>query len=176
MRTVDAAARVIGFVAALDARFGRSSEVGLVGFVESDLQRDRDDDGGITFVGLGDDVEALDRAGVVDARPPTIRGDDLEHVERVDEVVEEIVEAYAADPLIFRGPYERPLLETEVVALGRSRADVGALTMPVLVCHGSEDPFVDYGTSLAAVESMPSHDKTIRLHDGARHERPPKPP
>ncbi len=80
------------------------------------------------------------------------------------------VEAYATDPLIYRGRYKRPLLEAEVVALDRFRADIDQLTMPVLFCHGTDDPFVDYRTSLAAVESMPSTDKTIRLYDGARHE------
>ena len=80
------------------------------------------------------------------------------------------VEAYASDPLIYRDAYKRPLLEAEVVALDRFRADIGALTMPVLFCHGTDDPFVDYRTSLAAVESMPSADTTIRLYEGARHE------
>jgi alpha-beta hydrolase superfamily lysophospholipase len=42
--------------------------------------------------------------------------------------------------------------------------------VPALVCHGTEDPFVDYSTSLAAVESMPSGDMTVRLYEGARHE------
>jgi alpha-beta hydrolase superfamily lysophospholipase len=82
----------------------------------------------------------------------------------------ETVEAYATDPLIYRGRYKRPLLEAEVVALDRFQADIGLLTMPVLFCHGTDDPFVDHRTSLAAVETMPSHDKTIRLYEGARHE------
>lgn len=80
------------------------------------------------------------------------------------------VAAYAADPLIYHGPYKRPLLEAEVVALDRFRAAIDLMTMPVLFCHGTADPFVDYRTSLAAVESMPSADKTIRLYEGARHE------
>lgn len=80
------------------------------------------------------------------------------------------VQAYATDPLIYRDRYKRPLLEAEIVALDRFREDIDALTMPVLFCHGTDDPFVDYRTSLAAVESMPSADKTIRLYEGARHE------
>ena len=80
------------------------------------------------------------------------------------------VEAYATDPLIYRGRYKRPLLEAEVVALDRFRAQVDTLTMPVLFCHGTDDPFVDYRTSLEAVQSMPSTDKTVRLYEGARHE------
>lgn len=83
---------------------------------------------------------------------------------------EAAVEAYSTDPLIYRGRYKRPLLEAEVVALDRFRAQVSALTVGVLFCHGTDDPFVDYRTSLEAVQSMPSSDKSVRLYDGARHE------
>lgn len=78
--------------------------------------------------------------------------------------------AYASDPSIYHGPYKRALLEAEMDALDRFQAQVGLLTMPVLFCHGTDDPYVDYRTSLAAVEAMPSTDVTIRLYDGARHE------
>ncbi len=80
------------------------------------------------------------------------------------------VEGYATDPLIYRGAYKRPLLEAEMLALDAFRANVDRLTVPVLFCHGDDDPFVDYRTSLAAVESMPSPDRTIRVYEGARHE------
>jgi alpha-beta hydrolase superfamily lysophospholipase len=80
------------------------------------------------------------------------------------------VQAYATDPLIYRGRYKRPLLEAEMLALDAFQEHVDRLTMPVLFCHGDGDPFVDYRTSLAAVESMPSDDKTIRVYEGARHE------
>ena len=50
------------------------------------------------------------------------------------------------------------------------QADIDRLTMPVLFCHGDDDPYVDYRTSLAAVEAMPSTDTTIRVYEGARHE------
>ncbi len=80
------------------------------------------------------------------------------------------VEGYATDPLVYRGKYKRPLLEAEMVALDQFQEDLGQLTMPVLFCHGDADPFVDYRTSLAAVEAMPSTDKVIRVYEGARHE------
>ncbi|MEM9041855.1 MAG: lysophospholipase [Actinomycetota bacterium] len=80
------------------------------------------------------------------------------------------VEKYATDPLIYRGRYKRPLLEAEMEALDQFRANVDRLTMPVLFCHGDADPFVDHRTSLAAVESMPSADKVLRVYAGARHE------
>ena len=80
------------------------------------------------------------------------------------------VEAYSTDPLIYRDAYKRPLLEAEIIALDLFQAHLDRLTMPVLFCHGDDDPYVDYRTSLAAVESMPSRDKTIRVYEGARHE------
>ena len=57
-----------------------------------------------------------------------------------------------------------------MVALDQFQADIDKLTMPVLFCHGDADPFVDYRTSQAAVEAMPSTDKTMRVYVGARHE------
>ena len=83
---------------------------------------------------------------------------------------EAAVEGYATDPLIYRGRYKRPLLEAEMLALDLFQENIDQLTMPVLFCHGDDDPFVDYRTSLAAVEAMPSTDKTIRVYEGARHE------
>lgn len=120
---------------------------------------------GIGFLGavIGDWVWARDAL----AKPELPQGaTDFSGMSR-DHVV---VEAYATDPLVYRGRYKRSLLEAEVVALDRFQAEIGAMTMPVLFCHGTEDPFVDYRTSLAAVELMPSDDKTIRLYEGARHE------
>ena len=72
--------------------------------------------------------------------------------------------------MIYHGPYQRALLEAEIVALERFQEQIDRLVMPVLFCHGTDDPFVDYRTSLAAVEAMPSADMTIRLYEGARHE------
>ncbi len=82
----------------------------------------------------------------------------------------ETVMSYSTDPLVYRGRYKRPLLEAEMVALDRFQEEIGNLTMPVLFCHGDDDPYVDYRTSLAAVEAMPSDDVTIRVYEGARHE------
>lgn len=83
---------------------------------------------------------------------------------------EATVHSYSTDPLVYRGRYKRPLLEAEMRALDAFQDDIGLLTMPVLFCHGDDDPYVDYRTSLAAVEAMPSDDKTIRIYEGARHE------
>jgi alpha-beta hydrolase superfamily lysophospholipase len=78
--------------------------------------------------------------------------------------------AYAEDPLVYHGQYHRALLVAEVAALDAYADDVDRLTMPVLLLHGTEDPFVPYERSLQAVQDMPTNDTTIHLYRGARHE------
>ncbi len=83
---------------------------------------------------------------------------------------EDVCRDYDADPLVYRGKYKRPLLESEVVALDEFRAELDRLTMPVGLFHGTADPFVPPGDSVQAVVDMPSLDKRIKLYDGAKHE------
>ncbi len=78
--------------------------------------------------------------------------------------------AYAGDPLVYHGQYQRELLEAEVDALDRYSEGNSQLTMPVAVFHGTEDPFVPYQRSVQAVRDMPTEDVTIHLYKGARHE------
>jgi alpha-beta hydrolase superfamily lysophospholipase len=80
------------------------------------------------------------------------------------------VREYSTDPLVYRDRYQRPLLEAEVVALDRFNADIGRLTMPVLLLHGRDDPFVYYRTSLEAACRLPTGALVIRVFPGARHE------
>ena len=83
---------------------------------------------------------------------------------------EAVCRAYDADPLVYRGLYKRPLLESEVVALDEFRAEIDRITIPVGFFHGDSDPFVPFGDSLQAVLDMPSNDKRIRIYEGAKHE------
>lgn len=77
---------------------------------------------------------------------------------------------YAADSLVYRGQYKRPLLEAELVALDAFQEEIDRLTMPVLFLHGTDDPFVPYQRSLQAVREMPTDDLTVHVYEGARHE------
>lgn len=78
--------------------------------------------------------------------------------------------SYASDPLVYHGQYKRGLLEAEVEALDAFERDIDKLTMPVLLLHGTEDPFVPYERSVQAVEDMPTTDTEVHLYEGARHE------
>lgn len=78
--------------------------------------------------------------------------------------------AYAADPLVYHGQYQRGLLQAEVAALDRFQQDIDRLTMPVLFLRGTDDPFVPYERSLQAVREMPTADLTAHVYEGARHE------
>jgi alpha-beta hydrolase superfamily lysophospholipase len=77
---------------------------------------------------------------------------------------------YADDPLVYHGSYKRPLLEAEVIALDRFNAEIDRLTLPVLLLHGSDDPFVPPHDSVEALLRMPSEDKEMHIFPGARHE------
>jgi alpha-beta hydrolase superfamily lysophospholipase len=81
-----------------------------------------------------------------------------------------IVQQYSTDPLVYRGRYKRPLLEAEMRALDGFNAEINVLTMPVLLLHGSDDPFVDFRTSLQTAATLPTPDLTVRIFPGARHE------
>ena len=78
--------------------------------------------------------------------------------------------AYAADPFVYHGQYKRGLLEAEVVALDAFQREIGRLVMPVLLLHGTDDPFVPWRRSLQAIRDMPTQDVTVHLIDGGRHE------
>lgn len=78
--------------------------------------------------------------------------------------------AYADDPLVYHGQYQRGLLEAEVAALDRFQHDIDRLTMPVLFLHGTDDPFVPCERSRQAVREMPTAEVTVHVYEGARHE------
>ena len=79
-------------------------------------------------------------------------------------------ESYASDPLVYHGQYKRALLVAEVAALDAFARDLHRLTMPVLLLHGTADPFVPYERSLQAVRDMPTDDVTVHLYEDGRHE------
>ncbi len=77
---------------------------------------------------------------------------------------------YAADPLVWHGPFRRPTLEAIVRALETvtEGGDVGEL--PLLWVHGDDDRIVPLSGSRPGVEVLRGRDWTERVYPGARHE------
>ncbi|MFI1415251.1 lysophospholipase [Streptomyces sp. NPDC020707] len=78
--------------------------------------------------------------------------------------------AYAADPLVWHGPFKRPTLEAFVRALDTisESGDVG--TLPLLWLHGDDDRIVPPRASRAGVEELRGAEWEERLYPGAQHE------
>jgi alpha-beta hydrolase superfamily lysophospholipase len=79
-------------------------------------------------------------------------------------------EAYAADPLVWHGPWKAPTL----AALGRAQDAVeqGSTSggLPLLWIHGTDDALVPIVFTRAAVERLRGADFTAHEHAGGRHE------
>jgi alpha-beta hydrolase superfamily lysophospholipase len=79
-------------------------------------------------------------------------------------------EAYAADPLVWHGPFRRPTAEafdrclTAIASGGR----LGAL--PTLWVHGAADELVPLAETQVGIEQIRGTDMTQILYSGARHE------
>jgi acylglycerol lipase len=78
----------------------------------------------------------------------------------------EVGKAYFADPLVF--PRSTMRLGAEMfAAMGRARRDLGALRVPSLVIHGSDDSIVPVGAS-EPLASLPNVERCV--YPGLRHE------
>ena len=80
-------------------------------------------------------------------------------------------EAYAADPLVYHGPFKRATLEALFDGVGRVAAepsDLGGL--PTLWIHGTEDPLAPLESTRPAAERLAGSDFTERIYEGAAHE------
>ncbi|MBZ0274355.1 lysophospholipase [bacterium] len=79
------------------------------------------------------------------------------------------VAAYVADPLVHDRISAR--LYTEIVATAeRAMARAGALTMPLLITNGGDDPIVDPEGAREFHGRVSSADKTLTILDGMLHE------
>ncbi|MFJ2260399.1 lysophospholipase [Streptomyces sp. NPDC087844] len=78
--------------------------------------------------------------------------------------------AYAADPLVRHGPFERTTLEAFVHALDTisESGDVG--TLPLLWLHGDDDRIVPLPAGRAGIEELRGTEWDERVYPGAQHE------
>jgi acylglycerol lipase len=82
----------------------------------------------------------------------------------------EVVRAYLADPLNFQGKTTARLAAEMLKAMQRVAAEVGTITLPLIVVQGSADRLVDPAGAQMLYDKAGSQDKTIKLYDGLYHE------
>lgn len=79
--------------------------------------------------------------------------------------------AYAADPLVWHGPFRRPTLRALLACLDRITVEGPVTGLPTFYVHGADDQLVPLGPSLEAVRTLiPDDLRTEDVRDGARHE------
>jgi alpha-beta hydrolase superfamily lysophospholipase len=81
-----------------------------------------------------------------------------------------IVSGYDADPDVFHGKVSARVASELVEAADYVRANLGKITLPTLVMHGSADPLAKPEFSEAVYTGLGSADKTIKRYDGFLHE------
>jgi alpha-beta hydrolase superfamily lysophospholipase len=79
-------------------------------------------------------------------------------------------EAYAADELVYHGPFQRVTLEQLFAAIGRVAEGGGFGDLPTLWIHGSDDQIVPLDVTRPAIERVRGTNFVERIYEGARHE------
>ena len=80
------------------------------------------------------------------------------------------VEAYRTDPLVHHGKLPVRTVAEIAAATEAFPEQVGSLTLPLLLVHGSEDRLVSVQGSRMVYERASSEDKTLEIYDGLFHE------
>jgi len=82
----------------------------------------------------------------------------------------EVVRAYDSDPLNFHDPFPAAtIVALERVGMTFPRR-LPALELPLLILHGADDRLTPPSGSKLVDELASSHDKTLKLYPGLRHE------
>ncbi|MFC4909383.1 alpha/beta hydrolase [Actinomadura gamaensis] len=82
----------------------------------------------------------------------------------------EVGRAYAADPLVWHGPFKRPTLQALDAAI-RAVSEHGTLgDLPVLWLHGEDDRLVPVEGTRAGIEAIRGPGLTSKIYPAARHE------
>ncbi|BBC31277.1 hypothetical protein SGFS_025710 [Streptomyces graminofaciens] len=78
--------------------------------------------------------------------------------------------AYAADPLVWHGPFKRPTMEAFDRTLETIAKEGGIGPLPLLWVHGDDDRIVPLPGSRTGIDVFHGPDWTERVYPGARHE------
>lgn len=82
----------------------------------------------------------------------------------------EVVAAYDADPLVYHGGVPARLGAELNSAVALIQASMEAITLPMLIWHGTADALTDIAGSQQLYERAQSTDKTLKLYEGGFHE------
>lgn len=82
----------------------------------------------------------------------------------------EVGRVYAEDPLVWHGPFKRPLLQALDSCLRTINEGEDLGTLPTLWLHGEADALVPIAASRAGVETICGSDFEERIYPDARHE------
>ena len=81
-----------------------------------------------------------------------------------------IVKHYDEDPLNYRAGVPARTGQELITAMNRIQVQMGTITLPILIMHGSGDKMTDPGGSQELYDAVSSKDKTIKLYNGFYHE------
>ncbi len=82
----------------------------------------------------------------------------------------EVGAAYAADPLVYHGPFLRPTLEALFDGVRMVAQDGSLGELPTLWIHGTEDALAPLGSTREAIELIRGPHFQQKIYEGARHE------
>jgi len=113
-------------------------------------------------IGRADTIEALlamDEIPDVPLDPTVLSRDDA------------VGEAYVADPLVWHGPFQRPMLEAMMRA-NQAVNDAGSIDdLPMLWMHGADDQLVPLESSQAGFDTIKGSEEAKAIaYPGAKHE------
>jgi alpha-beta hydrolase superfamily lysophospholipase len=79
-------------------------------------------------------------------------------------------EAYAADELVYHGPFLRPTLQSLFDAIARVADGPSLGDLPTLWIHGEDDQLIPLDVTRTAMEHLGGTNLQERIYPGARHE------
>jgi len=79
-------------------------------------------------------------------------------------------EAYAADTLVYHGPFQRTTLESFLKSGEDAESGPGFGDLPLLYVHGTEDPLIPYALAKGVVDRLAGPDYEHHAYEGAMHE------
>ena len=77
---------------------------------------------------------------------------------------------YAADPLVWNGPFRRQTLEALIAAIADVAKGQRLTTLPLLWMHGDEDTLAPIDAARPAIECLRGERFESIIYEGARHE------